>query len=71
MLPPVHRGYKGKGRYKPKRPGTSDSGQGLLADEPAEAEEGISQVYMYYRHSMISLTDIIDTVRAPSPPRPR
>lgn len=60
--PPVLRNpntsaYKGKGRRK--RPGTSESGQALLTNEE-RAGEGTSQVYMYYRHSLNSLTDIIN-----------
>ena len=62
VLPPVQRSAKGKGRPWPKRPGTGDSEQALLlGDEPTE--EGLSLVYMYYRHSLNSLTDIINTVR--------
>ncbi|KAF8574657.1 hypothetical protein K439DRAFT_1398887 [Ramaria rubella] len=49
--------YKGKGRTK--RPGTSESRQGLLLGEEQQGE-GFSSAYMYYRHSLLSLSDIID-----------
>ena len=54
--------HKGKGHYG-KRPGTSESSQGLLAEDRDRLSQSISPVYMHYRHSLNSLTDIIDKVR--------
>jgi hypothetical protein len=46
-----------------QRPGTSDSFRPLLGEDRAGSGVGMSSMYMYYRHSLNSLTDIIDNVR--------
>lgn len=57
--------HRGTSRTKHKRPGTSESRDALLEDDgDGDTAEGgggdLSQVYMFYRHSLNSLTDIVD-----------
>ena len=52
---------------KSKRPGTSESAKPLIAND-SFLEAGSSSVYMHYRHSLNSLSDILDRVCClPSP----
>ncbi|KIJ32808.1 hypothetical protein M422DRAFT_783314 [Sphaerobolus stellatus SS14] len=55
--------YEGKGRYSYKssgrRPSTTESTQGLLSEDRVQ-QQAVSSAYMYWRHSLISLKDIID-----------
>lgn len=64
----MHRKDKSRGS---NRPSTSESERRLLVDSfdsdaGPTALEGLSEVYMHYRNSLVSLRSIVDNVRAGS-----